>query len=185
MKRLFIAVKVVPEKEFINDYSLFRQKLFRNQITWVEPAVMHITLKFLGNISDEKIPAINQVLEKISNDFEAFRLNLDHLGIFGSSYAPRVIWWGASQPHQLTNLGLGVIDGLHEAGFLRDRQNFVPHLTLGRIKKVDDKKSFQSVIDEFRNGFFQEVEVRELLLLHSTLTTSGPVYQQINSFCLK
>ena len=184
MKRLFVAVKITPDETFIQTYSLFRQKMVFSRIAWVEPDVMHLTLKFLGDTPADKIPFIGQVLAEASQGLPPLDFQLDHLGIFGSSYDPRVIWVGSSDSAKLSELGHAIIDGLHQAGFHRDRQNFVPHLSLGRIKKVENKKYFQMIIDEFRNRLYIKGKIEEVLLFNSILTSSGPIYQKISAFKL-
>jgi len=184
MKRLFVAVKVVPDQQFVSNYLEFRRKLVLNRITWVEPSVMHITLKFLGPTPNESIPHIHTILYKVFSQFAPFEVHLDHLGIFGSSYQPKVVWLGTSNPEPLAQLGHAVINGLHEGGFLKDRQNFVPHLSLGRIKSLENKKYFQKVVDEFRFSFQQTINIREAFLYRSILLPAGPMYQQISNFNL-
>ena len=184
MKRLFVAVKITPDETFIQTYSLFRQKMGFSRIAWVEPDVMHLTLKFLGDTPEDKIPFIGQVLTEVSQGHPPLDIQLDHLGLFGSSYDPRVIWFGSSDSAKLSELGHAIIDGLHLAGFHRDRQNFVPHLSLGRIKKVENRKYFQMIIDEFRNRLYIKGKIEEVLLFNSILTSSGPIYQKISAFKL-
>ncbi|MFA5417374.1 MAG: RNA 2',3'-cyclic phosphodiesterase [Bacteroidales bacterium] len=184
MKRLFIAIKVVPDAEFIRNYTLFIRQMSYHRIAWVAPEVMHMTLKFLGSTAEDQIPLIEKAMEGIVKEMSPLEFQFSRLGIFGSSYLPKVIWLGTTQPEKLSIMGSAVLDGLHQAGFPRDRQNFVPHLTLGRIKKVENKKMFQKTIDQFRNQFVINGTIKELLLFHSTLTTSGPNYQIIKSFIL-
>ena len=70
-------------------------------------------------------------------------------------------------------------------GFTNDRQNFVPHLTIGRIKKeLKHKRSFQRKIDRFKVHYIQDVDVNEVILFESILKPKGPVYKVIESFSL-
>ena len=185
MKRLFVAIKVNPDEQFLKHYEGFKQQLSSSRITWVQPQVMHLTLKFLGNTADEMIPVICDNLEKVAESNFEFDFTLEHLGIFGSSYLPRVVWLGSSQPAQMAALGNNVIDHFHEAGFLRDRQNFVPHLSLGRIKEAGNKKYFQEVMNKYRHSLKQYMGVQKIILYQSILRSSGPIYQQISAFKLK
>ena len=66
-------------------------------------------------------------------------------------------------------------------GWEHDRQNFVPHLTIGRIKDVPDKHLFQSIIDMHKKTWMQEIQVREFHLYESTLTREGPVYKVLET----
>jgi 2'-5' RNA ligase len=71
---------------------------------------------------------------------------------------------------------------VEQIGWERDRQNFVPHLTIARIKHVPDKKLFQQFIDENRNAFIQEVSVAEFHLYESILLREGPVYKVLETY---
>jgi 2'-5' RNA ligase len=74
---------------------------------------------------------------------------------------------------------------LEIVGFENDRQNFVPHLTVGRIKKeLIHKRSFQQKIDPFNSQFIQDVKVNEVILYESILKPTGPVYKVVNCFKL-
>jgi 2'-5' RNA ligase len=95
-----------------------------------------------------------------------------------------VIWIGLKEYDQLNNLGLNLLNQLDQAGFPQDRQNFVPHLTIGRIKHIIDKGHFQKNIDKFKKTFFQEVEVREITLMESILKPGGPQYFPIEKYIL-
>jgi 2'-5' RNA ligase len=67
-------------------------------------------------------------------------------------------------------------------GYEPDRQNLVPHLTLGRIKEITDKKNFQSVVDTFRDLSSGEMPVREFVLYESILKKEGPIYIPLKRF---
>jgi 2'-5' RNA ligase len=74
---------------------------------------------------------------------------------------------------------------LEKEGFEYDRQNFVPHLTLGRIRNISDKELFQQVMDDFREAFFLEQKITNLYLYESVLTPAGPIYTQLYATDLK
>ncbi len=184
MKRLFVAVKIEPAEKFINVYYSLKRELNNEKIKWVEPANMHITLKFLGQTADEHIPLINKTLNDIVGNYHPFGFTLENIGVFGSRYNPRVLWTGINNGGQLRNLGEDILNRLDAAGFERDRQNFVPHLTIGRIKFLESKKHFQKVIDKYKNIFLQEAKVEKFILFQSILKPAGPVYYSLNEFIL-
>ena len=68
---------------------------------------------------------------------KSFTIDFNRTGIFGSRYTPRVLWLGMQNtPQELYDLEEDLLTTFDNIGYLRDRQNFVPHITLGRIKKV-------------------------------------------------
>jgi 2'-5' RNA ligase len=106
------------------------------------------------------------------------------VGIFGSAYDPRVIWFGMQKAEPLKALADDVLTSVEKIGWERDRQNFVPHLTIARIKYVPDKKLFQKVIDENKNAFIQEIYVAEFHLYESILLREGPLYKVLETYHL-
>ncbi|MBE0650950.1 MAG: RNA 2',3'-cyclic phosphodiesterase [Bacteroidales bacterium] len=185
MKRLFVAVKIHPDDQFKEIYVELRKKLILDKIKWIEPQNLHLTLKFLGKTPTEDIKRIDSVLKEVAARHSIFGMSMQNSGIFGSRYDPRVIWLGTDNNQDLTALGEDVLNSLDEAGFERDRQNFVPHLTLGRIKQLTNKKYFQDVISQYHETFFQKQVVEQFYLFESILQPSGPVYKVLKSYDLK
>lgn len=185
MKRLFVAVKIHPDSQFEGTYGEMKKKLILDKIKWVESQNLHLTLKFLGKTPQEDISRIHAVLQEVATHHSGFELSLQKTGIFGSRYDPRVIWLGTNQNQDLTSLGEDVLNSLDVAGFERDRQNFVPHLTLGRIKQLTNKKYFQEVISQYHETFFQKQVVEQFYLFESILNSTGPVYRVLKNYDLK
>jgi len=185
MKRLFIAIKILPDEHFLRLFYALQKDLKKDNIKWVNPENLHLTLKFLGETDDDKIEIIKSVLEKISGDKEPFWVTFSKTGIFGSSYKPKVIWFGMNDQNQINELGNKVRLGLDEAGFPIDRQNFVPHLTVGRIRNISYKKSFQETIDKYKDAPLQKIFVKEFYLFESVLMPKGAKYIILKTFTLK
>ena len=185
MKRLFVAVKIQPDNQFEEIYRELRKKLILDKIKWVEPQNLHLTLKFLGKTPEEDFNQIHTVLQKVAAQHSVFELALQQSGIFGSRYDPRVIWLGTNGNQELTALGEDILKSFDVAGFERDRGNFVPHLTLGRIKQLTNKKYFQEVIAQYHDIFFQKQSIEQFYLFESILHPSGPVYKVLKSYDLR
>lgn len=184
MKRLFAAVKIHPSHEFLKTYNSLRTGLKFARITWVKTENVHLTLKFFGETEEKRIPEIVKVLGDVATNYGPFACDLVNVGIFGSSYNPKVIWFGIEKAEMLKKLGTEVIQSVEKIGWVTDRQNFVPHLTIGRIKDVPDKRLFQQVIDEHKNTRLQEVRVSEFHLFESILQREGPIYRVLDTFTL-
>ncbi len=185
MKRLFAAIKITPDDKFLKLYYRLLKQFEDERIKWVEPQNMHITLKFFGETEENRINGICNVLNNISADHTAFSFFLNNIGIFGSAYKPRVIWFGVENDEPIKLLASDLLIKLETIGFKNDRQNFVPHLTVGRIKELVHKRSFQSKIDKSKDTFIQNVFVNKIYLFESTLTTSGPIYNIVKRFRLR
>ncbi len=185
MKRLFAAIKIAPDEHFLSIYYHLLKQFEDERIKWVEPHNMHLTLKFFGETAEEKIPEIEDVLSNVAVANKPFQFSLKSIGVFGSSYRPRVIWLGINHDELIKNMARDLHKKLEIIGFTNDRQNFVPHLTIGRIKKeLIHKRSFQQKIDRFKDAFIQDVDVNEVILFESILKPKGPVYKVMESFSL-
>lgn len=184
MKRLFAAIKVTPEPGFVAILQEIRHNLKYERITWVDPSVIHLTLKFFGETEESKIPVIKESLKTAVAASESTLIRIYKTGIFGSKYDPKVIWFGIDPNEALQKLAGNVLNELESAGWERDRQNFVPHLTIGRIRELKDKALFQEVISNYRDRFIQEQAVREIHLYESILRKEGPLYLKMATFQL-
>jgi len=184
MKRLFAAVKIHPSAEFLNTYNSLRSGLGFARITWVKPESIHVTLKFFGETEEKRIPAISEVIREVAGRHQPFTSELVNVGIFGSSYSPKVIWFGIDKSEPLKRLGLDVLQSVEKIGWEQDSQNFVPHLTIGRIKDVPDKHLFQAIIDMHKKTRMQEVRVSEFHLFESILMREGPIYKVLETYKL-
>ena len=185
MKRLFIAIKTEPGKNFIESLHQLQSHLSQERIKWVEEQNIHVTLKFLGDTETKKIPLIQYALSEVLNKRQEFTIQLLNLGIFGSRYDPRVVWTGIEPYLEIVSLMQSVHQSLIPVGFEPDRQNLVPHLTLGRIKEIKDKPRFQKIIDQFREISSLPIPINEVFLFESILKKEGPVYIPLKVFPLK
>ncbi len=184
-KRLFLAIKIEASATFVELYNEIKNKLRNQDIKWVDLNNLHLTLKFYGETNVDLIPVICKKVEETINGLSTFDFHIIKTGIFGSSYQPKVIWFGIASNPILSELAENILDNMSQIGFERDRQNFVPHLTIGRIKYVDDKKLFSQIISNYTAADIQNVLVKEILLYESILRKEGPIYKIEKSFKLK
>ena len=182
MKRLFAALKIQPDPEFLGKYLELKQELHQEQIKWVEEHNIHVTLKFFGETEERKIPEICSVLKRRASTTALFELRLNGLGIFGSSYAPKVIWVGIMPFADLSALMKNIHTDLQSIGFVHDRQNLIPHLTLGRIKFLRDKIIFKRTVESYKAISSSSIIIGEMVLYESILHREGPEYIALERF---
>lgn len=182
MKRLFAAIKVQPSEVFLSKYYQLQRSLKHEKIRWVDPGNMHITLKFFGETPEHHIPALKIALEEAVKNISPFIIEIKDMGVFGSSYKPKAIWFGIDPKNEIEALASSIFHELSQIGIDPDRQNFVPHLTLARMKFVEEKKIFQQVIDKHKTGLIQKEEVTEFHLFESILKPGGVEYRVVESF---
>lgn len=182
MKRLFIATDIELSTQFRVLTQQLQHDLRNDDIVWVKSRWQHLTLRFLGATPDAKIESIAQILSEITNTTTAFDLHLDKMGVFGSKYAPKVLWYGFSDFLLFKNLFENLEQQLTDAGFQKNYGNFVPHITVGRIKKTDHKKRFWETIKNLQPNFSQTIPIQQLKLIQSKLNNEEPVYKTLYNF---
>jgi len=135
MTRTFIALEMNDglQRQLV---EVIRQlALNLPDVRWVDPAGIHLTLAFLGELDDEQLRAAIQASVSVAQNAQPFHYTLTRLGIFGQLHQPRVIWMGIEEPTAaLSRLHHALNQELAQRGFELDSRPFSPHLTLARIK---------------------------------------------------
>ena len=184
MKRLFIAVKTDLEGDLLRMFSSLKATLGAENIKWVDPANLHLTLAFLGDTEEKRIGSLHPMLGEKCSGFGVFDFILAGAGIFKNFRDPRVIWVGIRSAEKLTMLYNLINQGLKNIGFELEERQFRPHLTLGRIKSVRDNDNLKSFLEKYKDTEFQKVEVREVILFESILLQTGPIYKALGNYTL-
>ena len=186
VKRLFIALPLPATALLQELLKQLSHQLSHEKINWVKTQNLHLTLKFLGPVSTEKIPEIISTTKDCVKPYLSFNLDFNKTGIFGSRYDPKVLWLGLKTPSEtLLSLTNDLLNQLDAIGFKRDRQNFVPHLTLGRIKQLKQKPLFQQVVQNIPQQSYLKADINEVILYESILHKTGPEYRVVERFGLK
>lgn len=136
----------------------------------------HITLKFLGEVSEERLEYIKKYLK--NTKFKPFELKTSQIGVFPNKQYIKVVWLGLQENKQLLNLQKS-IDNALESYFPKEK-NFIPHITLARVKFVKDKPSFVKKIENIQVPE-SSWQVSEFRLYRSILTPEGPEYTNLMS----
>lgn len=183
MKRLFVAVPVQLSVSFTDIISKLQKEFARDQIVWVKPELQHLTLRFLGQTPDSRLDALKVTLRELSANSVPFELILDKIGVFGSRYAPTTLWFGFSHFEPFRTLFDHLEPKLKSIGFEPNYGNFVPHLTVGRIKRIDQKKKFTEQISTLQDAIIpQTIKIDHIDLIRSKLLPSGPQYTTLETF---
>jgi 2'-5' RNA ligase len=174
MKRIFIAVRTEQGELFQRMYSSLRALLGSEKIVWVNMDKIHLTLVFLGDTDEERIKTAGILLKQKCTGFGEFRNLKD----------PKVIWAGIKNSDKLLELNKLIIEGLKDTGFKIEDRQFRPHVTIARIKRINDIDTFRSAISRYHDVFFQEVHIKEVILFESILKPGGSVYRELGNFIL-
>jgi len=185
MKRVFLAIRFSGNK-FLKQYiNEIKSNLMAENIKWIEAGNVHITLKFFGPTAKKELEKIKKELELVLKNENSLQVNFNKLGVFGSKYQPRVLWMGMENVADILELQNKIAVALEGIGINADRQNFVPHLTIGRIKRLQSKKYFQSVVDRYKEFNSGSILIDRLYLYESILRKEGPEYRVLKEYVLK
>jgi 2'-5' RNA ligase len=148
----------------------------------VEPQNIHITVRFLGNITPAIAEKIFEEMKKIQ--FTPFNVQIHGLGAFPNPRYSRVVWTGITEgADQLKNVFSQLEPRLRGLGFTPDNKGFSPHLTIARVRSGRNKQQLAEFITENTNYEFGAVNAKCLRLKKSTLTPKGPIYSTLKEFC--
>lgn len=177
--RCFIALELSREAivEIEEMQNLIKKKnLFYGKLT--EPENLHLTLKFFGEIDEDKIETIKKKLEKIKQ--KEFEVSVGELGTFINKY--NSILWIKLNGQGIWDLQKKINELLKED--FSSEERFMSHITLARMKKINDKKV---LLDYIKNLKHREIKfkVRDFILKKSELRPDGPVYADLEKFKLE
>ncbi len=182
--RSFIAVELPQAvKEGLATLQKELKLAGHTAVKWVAPEGIHLTLKFLGNVSTTKISGIVGALERVAAEFSAFRLEISGLGAFPNLKRPRVLWVGVGgQTEKLISLQQLIDKALIPQGFSPEQRPFSPHLTLARLREnalPRDRQSFGELLQKTPFTAKYEIEVDSISLMWSQLFPAGAVYTRL------
>ncbi len=175
--RLFFAINVpngIREKIWESAEQM-RERDYA--IRWVSREAMHVTLKFLGEVSPHREDAVKETLEAAVDGVSPFVLRLTGYGAFPDARRAKVIWVGCNAPAELQRLYEQVEENACNIGFARESRSFHPHVTLGRLRRgaLSTKlKGLPGILDQL--DFNAEFPVRSVELMQSELSPAGAKY---------
>lgn len=174
--RTFIALGIPLSLSSIELLNNLKQKLCHERIRWVNFETLHLTLFFLGEANETQINEIDSVFKTHISPFAPLGIALKGIGTFGQKHNPKVLWLGVEPNETLKEFHAKVNEMVRPIGFTPDKRGFNPHITIGRIKGIDNMQLIESIIRETDNQPIQSLTVNKVTLYKSTLTPNGPVY---------
>jgi len=180
--RLFIALEV--PREVKEEIAAIQKKLKAKNILcrWTKPETTHLTLVFLGKTEPSKIGRIEKILREMSTQAPPVNLRLAKIDCFPSPAKAKIIHLSLKgELKKLNALVLKIQKALRGQKINFDQKPFVPHLTLGRLKKPQNLTWLLSKHKVPRREFF----ANHSNLIQSILTPQGPIYKTLASFELK
>lgn len=179
--RLFVAIDLREEiREAIRDLIARLQPLARDA-RWVRPEGMHITLKFIGYVAEDRLDPIRAALAQVRSP-EPVDLRFRGVGFFPNERRPRVIWCGIEASPNLVPLAKDIENALAPLGIAPESRDFVPHLTLARFNTPTKMPKLAGAAAEMQNQEFGSARETEFHLFESILRPSGAEYRRLATY---
>jgi RNA 2',3'-cyclic 3'-phosphodiesterase len=187
--RAFIAIDLSSDiqlrlKDVLQNYKTLLPHI---PVRWVAAENIHLTLKFLGDVSLANLNILTNMIQAEISNHHQFDISVGGSGAYPNIRQPRVIWVGVEAPTELTAIQNGIETTTARLGYAREERAFSPHLTLGRVSRnatAPDVKAISKAIEETRVGFLGATCVEKVHLYRSDLQPTGAVYKQLFSSSL-
>jgi len=171
----------------------------KGDLKWVEPNNIHLTLKFLGEISDEQLEEVKEITKTVAQAHQKFNIEIESVGSFGGRSA-KIVWVGVSSwhglparentakmavPQELLALQKDLDDLLAQAGYPKEDREFSAHLTLCRVNHPMAGIKMGEAIAQFSHLKLGSIAAESLCVYQSQLTPAGPTYTLLDEFKLR
>ncbi len=187
--RTFIAVDIPPGiQQAIQQHVDYLRKAIGDPVRWVPVQNIHLTLKFLGDVSPSNVDVLTQMLRAEADSCPSFDISVGGLGSFPNSKRPRVLFIGTHAPAGLEALQHGIESAAARLGYEPDLRPFSPHLTIGRVRdtaSAADLQRIRKTLEEIKIDSLGTARVDSVHLYKSDLKPGGSVYTKLFSAPLK
>ncbi len=198
--RAFIAVELPAEIRCVLAHLQSQLAAARADVKWTEEDNLHITMRFLGEITEGQRQRLEALLREIAAQTNTIPIALTNVGAFPSMTSPRVLWVGIGEgssfalraserplrsvrgagQEALTNIAEEIERGVVSLGFEKEDHPFSAHVTLGRVRSPKNRAALVAVMRELAWTPPQPFAITCLTLFQSTLTSSGPIYASLS-----
>jgi len=190
MLRSFIAIEIPAgiQGAISQATMLMKKTLPKTLVRWVPSQNIHLTLKFLGNVSADNLERLAGALKIEAAAHPAFSMSVGGIGAFPTARRARVIWIGLEPPPAMQILQRGVEATIAQMGYAPEERPFSAHLTIGRVGQhasASDLQLIRGVLDATRIGILGTVRVDALQIFKSDLQPGGSVYTRLYALPMK
>ncbi len=186
--RCFVAIDLTTDVRaaIARAQTRVRTAATRADVRWVDPTQFHLTLKFLGPVPDERVPAVSAALEAVIAGGSPVPLAAAGLGGFPSLKSPRVLWVGitAGVP-QLVEVAAAIEGALAPLGFAPEARPFRGHLTIGRVRSPRGVRELTAAVAAAGAPAFGSWTAAEVVLYESRLRPTGALYTPVSRHPLR
>jgi 2'-5' RNA ligase len=177
--RVFIAVELPGEiREALSGLQRELGPL-TNSARWIAPDSIHITLKFIGEVSESKIDEIDRAIVSLS--WKPFTVTVRNVGFFPANRSPRIFWAGMEAP-MMARLAETLDARLERIGFEKEERAFRPHITLARARQLRIDSALVAASAKYVTHDFGSFTVDRFFLIQSTLRPEGAAYSKLKEY---
>ena len=180
--RSFIAIDLEPGLKTALQGLIRVLETTRADVRWARTNSMHLTLKFLGEIDEEKAAVVKRALQEVAGRHASFPLRLEGTGAFPDELNPRILWAGFAAEPDLLAFHEDLEQELEREGFPREERAFHPHLTLGRVKGPGQVRNAMLELEKHRRDSLGEMTVHKVALFESRLRPEGAEYRVLADY---
>lgn len=181
--RAFVAIELPSELQgALGQLMTGLQRQAGKAIRWVTPHNIHLTLKFLGNVSPTNLNALMNVIDTEALRHKAFEITVGSIGAYPNKIRPRIVWIGVQAPATLLELQRAIDRETDRMGYPSEERGFSPHLTLGRVSQhanAQDVRQIANTINAAAVGEISKVNVDSIRLFRSDLQAGGAIYTSL------
>jgi len=185
--RLFLAFDFGSSCRGTLEDSITALRPKQAKVKWVDPTHAHITIHFFGEVDENDVQRIVSIIQKsdaLCSDI--LHLKLEDIGVFPNVRKPRTVWIGVGgDVAGLSRIQALLVNDLKENGFPVEVRKFVPHITLGRVKFLNNDTQFIRNIQDHTLSEQKTVKLDAVRLFKSELTQRGPIYTVLQTFRFK
>ena len=178
--RLFVAIELDERVRSRLEKVQAKLRPECDGVRWVRPELIHLTLKFLGEVPDSKVAAVTQSIARAVANGEPLAMTLTGTGCFPPRGPVRIVWVGAEEPSgKLVHFAESVDAELARIGFPREQRPFSPHLTIGRVQDDRSGGKLRSAVTAVAIDRIEQA-VESVTLMSSVLSPKGPTYHAVS-----
>jgi 2'-5' RNA ligase len=179
--RTFIAIEISEEIRNALDQAESHLKYSGADVKWVAKENIHLTMKFLGEVSEKKVEEIKSILDEIGRRTRPFEMIIKDIGAFPKIEYPRVVWVGLDKgANESKAIAEEIDNALSKIGFAKETRPFTGHLTLGRVRSPKNKDKLKEKMMNYQLPAVKPHLVSSITLFQSTLTPKGSIYTKLH-----